>query len=70
MPSPESRLNEADQDPRLTEILDRFGEVIVTAHGLTMAVQDAQTQCPPFIEALLRTESAEQLEQVINIYKA
>lgn len=65
-----------EQDLRLQSILEQYGEVLVLDHKdqpqlLAQAFDPASPNyCPPFVNALLRAESPEQLQQIVNALKA
>ena len=58
------------ENPQLQEILSIFGDVLVVSHsGNPVPLSVAVEQCPPFIDALLRAESPEQLQQIVDALK-
>ena len=60
-----------EQDPRLMEILELYGEVLVVNHeGLPQTLAAAVDECPPFANALLSAETPEQIQQIIDALKA
>jgi len=60
-----------DQDPRLQPILEQYGHVLVLDHeGKPQSFPQAVDECPPFVDALLKAETPEQLQQIIDALKA
>ena len=70
MPSPELPSSK-EVDPRLASILEQYGDVLVLNHeGASQPLSQATDVCPPLVEVLIKTESPEQLEQVVNSLRA
>jgi len=60
-----------EQDPRLQSILEQYGDVMVLNHqNQPQPLAQAIDECPPFVNALLSAESAEQLRQIVDALKA
>jgi len=58
-------------DPKLSEILDLYGNVILINHqGEPQTLRQAVDECPPLADVLLNAESPEQLRQIIDSLKA
>jgi hypothetical protein len=58
-------------DPLLQPILEQYGHVLVLNHqGFPQLLTQAVNECPPFKSALLKAESPEQLQQVVDALKA
>lgn len=65
-------------DPRLLYIIEQYGDVLVKdpdfgkpKHDVEiMPVSETPKRCLPFIKALLRTETDEDLEFMIDLYRA
>lgn len=60
-----------EEDPRLASILDQYGDVLVLDHeGAAQPLSQATDACPPLVGVLLKTETPEQLEEVVNSLRA
>ena len=60
-----------EQDPRLQSILEQYGDVMVLNHqNQLQPLSQAVEECPPFVNALLGAESAEQVQQIVDALKA
>lgn len=67
--SPESFAGKDNDKLSLPQILEKYGEVLVSAHGTVMKLSETPEKCEPFVNALLNAESYGMQEQIIEIYR-
>lgn len=69
MSSPEFSVGN-EQDPRLSHILEQYGDVLVLNHqNQPQPLSEAVEECPPLVSVLLNAETPEQLQGIIDSQK-